>query len=72
MSKEHLVRLRSEVWFREFVDRLLEEAPNVRPWNPRDERCVDEWKADSMRREGYIQCLLKFGYKLEDLDRGKT
>ena len=72
MSREHLTRLRSEEWFKRFVQQLVDEMPRVRPWNPREASCVEEWKADSMRREGYIQCLLRFGYKLEHLDRGKT
>lgn len=65
---EHLVALRSQEWFRQFKEQLIKDAPTVRSYNPLDEHSVENWKADSMRRQGYMLCLQKFGYQLKDLE----
>jgi hypothetical protein len=65
--KEELVILRSQPWFAEFIKQVVYEAPPIRIHDPSDPHSVEKWKADSARMEGYFQCLLKFGYNLEDL-----
>lgn len=66
MSAELQV-LREQGWFKSYLISLAKEAPRIRAHDPNDPHCVEKWKADCHRREGYFNALSRFGHKLEDL-----
>lgn len=68
-TKENLALLRSQQWFREFMAKqVMPGCPAVREHNPEDSNnSVEQWKAESASRRGYLSCLQQFGFSLEDL-----
>ena len=66
-----LQELRSTDWFRAHLKDMIAARPSIRSYNPTDAACVEQWKADSMRREGYDLALMQLGYKHTDLKGDK-
>lgn len=59
--EDFLKQLHGQPWFKEFVKHeVIAGIPSLPSFNPGNPD-VERWKYDSGVREGYRQCLTKFG-----------
>jgi len=66
--KEFIEKLNQDPIFREIIAR--EVAPGIPEIPAYNGENTEQWKSQSMMRQGYILCLQKFGVTLEEIENG--